>query len=71
MEDGKIIDLYFCRSERALLETENKYGKLCRAISYNILNNIEGTSSLVCFCRQISCWHENLSSRTDEESALQ
>ncbi len=47
MEDGKIIDLYFCRSERALLETENKYGKLCRAISYNILNNIEDCSEIV------------------------
>ena len=47
MEDGKIIELYFCRSERALLETENKYGKLCRSISYNILNNTEDCGEVV------------------------
>lgn len=39
MDDDLIIDLYWERSERALLETEKKYGRYCRAIAFNILSN--------------------------------
>ena len=39
MEDEKIIELFFKRSEQAIRELEKKYGKLCRKISHNILNN--------------------------------
>lgn len=37
MEDSKIIDLYWQRDERAIAETEGKYGAYCRAVSMNIL----------------------------------
>ncbi len=39
MEDREIVDLYFERSESAIIETENKYGKYCRYIAYNILRS--------------------------------
>ena len=37
MEDSRIIELYFERSEQALTETESKYGAYCGAIASNIL----------------------------------
>lgn len=39
MEDEKIIELFFTRSETAIRELDSKYGKVCYSISYNILNN--------------------------------
>ncbi len=41
MEDSKITDLFFERSEQALTELSNKYEKLCRKIAVNILGNDE------------------------------
>lgn len=41
MEDSKIIELYFERNEKAIAETQIKYGNYCYSISYNILNNNE------------------------------
>ena len=43
MEDAGIIALYWAREERALVETERKYGRYCWTISYNILHNREDT----------------------------
>ncbi len=40
-DDKKIIELFFRRSENALLELDIKYGKLCRKLSYNITNNMQ------------------------------
>lgn len=37
LEDSNIIELYFERSESAILETQNKYGKYCFFIAYHIL----------------------------------
>ena len=37
MDDKSIIDLYWRRSERAIEETDLRYGKYCRQISYNVL----------------------------------
>lgn len=37
MDDSKIIDLYWRRDERAIAETDSKYGAYCRAVSMNIL----------------------------------
>lgn len=37
MEDSKIIELYFARSEAAIQETQNKYGRYCHYIAYHIL----------------------------------
>lgn len=39
MEDKQIIDLYLDRSEQAIVESENKYGKFCRTIAINILSD--------------------------------
>ena len=37
MDDGAIIALYLARSERALAETDAKYGRYCRTVAANIL----------------------------------
>ena len=47
MTDDKIVELYWERSERAISETQNKYGKYCYSIAYNILKNHEDTSECV------------------------
>lgn len=39
MEDNKIIELFFQRSESAIAQLAQKYGKLCLKIANNILNN--------------------------------
>ena len=39
MEDMQIIDLYFVRSEQAIKETAQKYGKYLFSIAYNILSS--------------------------------
>ncbi len=41
MEDSAIVDLYFNRSERAVTETQNKYGRMIKKIAFGILKNIE------------------------------
>lgn len=41
MEDSRIIDLYFERSENAISETNQKYGSYCNTIAFNILQNHE------------------------------
>jgi len=47
MDDQKIVELYFFRSEQAIKETDIKYGKLCRSIAYNILQNDEDAEECV------------------------
>lgn len=39
MNDSEIIDLFWQRSENAIVQTDIKYGKLCKRLSNNILNN--------------------------------
>lgn len=39
MEDDKIIELFFERSEQAIKELSNKYGHICERVANNILNN--------------------------------
>ena len=41
MDDSKIIELFFARSEQAISELSAKYGKLIFSISNNILKNKE------------------------------
>lgn len=43
MEDAKIVELYWQRSEKAIAETDKKYGGYCRTIAYGILQNHEDT----------------------------
>lgn len=47
MEDQVIIDLYFERSEQAIVETDTKYGGYCYSIAYNILANREDSEESV------------------------
>ena len=47
MDDSRIVDLYWMRNERAITETESKYGKYCYAIAYNILCNHEDAEECV------------------------
>ncbi len=39
MDDSKIIELFFERSEQAIVELSKKYGKLCLKTANNILKN--------------------------------
>lgn len=39
MDDQAIIDLYFSRSEHAIDETQSKYGRMLRSLSYGILRS--------------------------------
>lgn len=39
MDDGAIIELFFARSEQAVRELDDKYGKACRGLSYHILHS--------------------------------
>ena len=47
MEDKDIIGLYISRSERAISETDIKYGSYCRTIARNVLNDREETEECV------------------------
>ena len=47
MEDNKIIDLYWERSEIAISETAKKYSRYCHSISFNILHNKEDAEECV------------------------
>ncbi|MBQ3010805.1 MAG: RNA polymerase sigma factor [Methanocorpusculum sp.] len=47
MEDKEILDLYWARSENAISETENKYGRYCHYIAFNILHNHEDSEECV------------------------
>ncbi len=47
MDDNKIIDLFLLRSEQAISETDSKYGRLCRKVSYSIVHNEEDTEECI------------------------
>lgn len=47
MDDTKIIDLYFSRSESAIAETAKKYGAYLNQIAFNILRCHEDTEEIV------------------------
>lgn len=47
MEDDKIIELYFARSEAAITETSAKYGAFFRRISRNILSSEQDAEECV------------------------
>lgn len=47
IEDEKIIELFFCRSEHAIRELDIKYGKLCHKLSYSILNSWQDAEECV------------------------
>lgn len=47
MEDEAIIELYFARNEKAILETDRKYRRYCTTIANNILANNEDTDECI------------------------
>jgi len=47
LDDRKIIDLYWRRSETAIGETANKYARYCNSISFNILHDMEDAEECV------------------------
>ncbi len=47
MNDCDIVELFFDRSEQAILETGKKYGRYCHTIAYNILRNKEDAEECV------------------------
>lgn len=47
MNDKSIVDLYWQRSERAIHETEARYGSYCRIIAYNVLADSEDANECV------------------------
>ena len=47
LDDDRIIDLFFERSEQGIRELDNKYGKIFHKISYNIVNNAQDAEECV------------------------
>ena len=47
MEDVQIIDLYWQRDERAIRETDAKYGSFCHKLAMNILHSFQDSAECV------------------------
>lgn len=47
MEDQEIIQLYFCRSEDAIAQTQLKYGAFLTTVAYHILHSHEDTEEIL------------------------
>ena len=47
MDDNAIIDLYWERDNKAIEETEKKYGRFCYSIAFNILGEKEDSDECV------------------------
>lgn len=47
MEDYEIVQLYWDRDERAIGESERKYGGLCRGVALRVLENVEDSEECV------------------------
>lgn len=47
LDDSKIIELFYERSEQAIIELSKKYGSVCSKVAFNILNNIQDTEECV------------------------
>lgn len=47
MEDQAIVELYWQRSDRAIAETEQKYGRYCHKIAWNICMNCQDAEECV------------------------
>lgn len=47
IEDAKIIEMFFGRSEQGIRELDIKYGKVCHKLSYNIVNSKQDAEECV------------------------
>lgn len=69
MDDRQIIELYWERSEDAISKTEQKYGRFCRSIAYNILHNDEDSEECVSDT-YLKAWNEMPPKRPERLSAF-
>ena len=47
IDDEKIIEMFFERSEQGIRELDIKYGKICHNLSYNIVNSRQDAEECV------------------------
>ncbi len=47
MDDSRIVDLYWARDERAISESDIKYGRMLSALSYSLLSSSEDAEECV------------------------
>ena len=47
MNDNSIIDMFFARDERAITFSQEKFGKGCQKIAYNILENSQDAEEVL------------------------
>ena len=47
VDDSKIIDLFYERSDQAIIELSQKYGFVCTKVANNILNDVRDTEECV------------------------
>ena len=47
MDDERIIELYFSRSEDAIAETAKKYGRYCHTVAFRILRSVSEAEECV------------------------
>ena len=47
MEDKDIVELYWQRSDKAIIETDTKYGRYCKVIAYNICGSEQDAEECV------------------------
>ena len=47
IDDEKIIEMFFGRSEQGIRELDIKYGKVCHKLSYNIVNSRQDAEECV------------------------
>ena len=47
MDDGKIVDLYWARNEKAITESQRKYGRMLSSLSYSLLSSHEDAEECV------------------------
>ncbi|MCD7770551.1 MAG: sigma-70 family RNA polymerase sigma factor [Oscillospiraceae bacterium] len=64
MDDEKIIELFFARSEAAISELDRKYGSLCKSVSKNVLGSEEDAREAV-NDTYLAVWHKIPPERPD------
>lgn len=64
MEDTRILDLYWQRSESAIGETDKKYGRYCRYIAHSILRD-EGEAEETVDDTYVKVWNSIPPKRPD------
>ena len=47
MEDYKIVDLYWARNEQGIAESDRKYGRILRSLSFSLLSSHEDAEECV------------------------